>query len=70
MAAARKILKATTVETPWKTGLWIVHVSFDEERRSTFALVIVGIWLSRACMRLSDILFGMLVCGRVVDHLS
>ena len=70
MAAERKILKATTAETPWKTGLWIVQVAFAEVRRSTFALVIVGVWFRRACLRLAGIQFGMLVCGRAVDHLS
>ena len=69
MADARKILKATIVETPWNTALWIVHVSFAEVRRSTFALVIVGIWLRRGCLRLSGIQIGMLVYGRVVVHL-
>ena len=37
---------------------------------STFALVIVGVWLSRGCLRLSGIQLGMLVWGRVVVHLN
>ena len=44
MAGARKILKAPIAETPWNTGLWIVHVSLlAAVRRSAFALVIVGV---------------------------
>jgi hypothetical protein len=70
MDVARKILKATIAETPWNSGLWIVHVSFAGVRRSTFALAIVGIWLRRGCPRLSGIQGGMLVWGRVVVHLS
>jgi hypothetical protein len=55
MVAARKILKATIAETPWNTGLWIVHVSFAEVRQSAFALVFVGVLLRRGCLRLSGI---------------
>ncbi len=61
MAAAWKILKATIVETPLNTGLWIVHVSFAEVRRSTIALVIVGVWLRRGCLMLSRNQLGMFV---------
>ena len=47
-----------------------MHVSFTEIRRSTFALVIVGVWLRRGCLRLYGIQLGMLVWGRVVVHLG
>ena len=70
MVDARKILKATIAETPYNTGLWIVHVSFAAGRWSMFALGIVGVWLRRGCMRLFGIQFGILVWGRVVVHLS
>ncbi len=70
MAAARKSLKATIAVMPWKSVLWTVHVSLAGSRRSTFALVIVGVWLRRGCRRLSRIKEGILVRGRVVDHSS
>ena len=70
MADARKVLRATIAETPWNTGLWIVHVSLVVVKRSTFAMVIVGVWLRRGCLRLSRIQVGMLVWGRVGVHLS
>ena len=70
MAAARKILKATIAKTPRNSGLWIVHVSLAGVMRSTFALVIVGVWLRRGYLRLSRIQGGMLEWGRVVGHLS
>ena len=70
MAAARKSLKATIAVMPWKSVLWIVHVSLAETNRSTFPLVIVRAWLRRGCRRLSGIQVGMLVWGRVVDLMS
>ena len=70
MAAAWKSRKATIAVMPWKSVMWIVHVSLAGIRRSTFLLVIVGVWLMRGCLRLSGIQVGMLVWGRVVDHLS
>ena len=70
MTVARKILKATIAETPWNTGLWIVHVSLADVRRSTFAMVIVGVCLTRGCLRLSGIQVGMLVWDKVVVHQS
>ena len=70
MDAARTSLKATIAVMPWKSVLWIMHVSLAGSRRSAFALVIVGVWLRRGCRRLYGIQEGMLVWGRVVDHFS
>ncbi len=70
IAAALTILRATIADVPWNDGLWIVHVSLAEVRRFAFALVIVGVWLRRGCLRLSGIQAEMLVCGRAVVHLN
>ena len=47
-----------------------MHVSLAAVRRSTFALVIVGVLLKKGCLRLFGIQVGMLVWGRVIVHLS
>jgi hypothetical protein len=69
MAAARNSRKASTAVMPWKSVLWIVHVSLAGVKRSTFPLVIVGVWLRRGCLRLSGIQVEMHVWDRVVVHM-
>ena len=61
MTDARKSLKATIAVMPWKSVLWIVHVSLAGSRQSTFALALVGVWLRRGYRRLSGIQKGMVV---------
>ena len=47
-----------------------MHVSLVVVKRSTFPMVIVGVWLRRDFLRLSGIQVGMHVWGRVVVHLT
>ncbi len=70
MAAARKSRKARAVVIHWNSVMWIVHVSLAGVNRSTFPLVIDGVWLRRGNLRLPGIQVGMHVCGMVVVHLS